>query len=165
MKKLTIILTFIFLFILAGCSFKEKLAEKAGEDLAEQILEQGGVGEVDINGEKITIKGESGETVTFGGTDWPTSDLAKKIPQFKEGTVTGVTDSSEFVIISMEQVKKEDFESYQAIIKKDFNQESYESNSDGVSAYAGSNNEGIVVQLYYEQENQILNITIGQAME
>lgn len=80
MKKILIgLLAFVVVFSLTGCGVREKLEKKAEEEFTEKILEEAGAGDVDVDGEKITIKGESGEEVTFGGGEWPTSELAKSI--------------------------------------------------------------------------------------
>ena len=80
MKKILIcLLTFMLLFLFTGCGSKEKLGEK----IAEKVFEEAGGGDLDIEGDKVTIKGDNGEKVTFGDNKWPT----KNIPELKDGVV------------------------------------------------------------------------------
>ena len=165
MKQLKIILlASIFILALAGCGTKEKLKEKADEAITEEIIEDATGGDVDIDGDKITVKDESGATITIG-TDWPTSELSKTIPEFKDGVITSVTDSEDIIIISMEQVKSEDYLDYLKEIKKDYSEDSYETSASDLSSYGASNGEGTMVQLYYEIETELMNITITREVK
>lgn len=117
MKKILIcLLTFTLLFLFTGCGAKEKLEEK----VTEKVFEEAGGGDLDIDGDKITIKGDNGEKVTFGDSKWPTSELAKNIPEFKDGTLNGVMETTDSIVITLESVQGEDVPPYWETIKKDF---------------------------------------------
>ena len=103
-KTLICLLIFALLFSFAGCGAKEKLEEK----IAEKVFEEAGGGDLDIDGDKVTIKGDNGETVTFGDNKWPTSELVQNIPEFKDGKVNGVLESADSIVITLELVKEED---------------------------------------------------------
>ena len=61
MKKILVgILTVMLLLLFTACGAKEKIEEKAGEAIAEKIIEEAGGNEVDIEGDTIKIKGEDG---------------------------------------------------------------------------------------------------------
>lgn len=159
MKKILIcLLTFILLFSFTGCGAKEKLGEK----VAERAFEEVGGGDLNIDGDKVTIKGNNGETVTFGDSKWPTSELAKNIPEFKDGTVNGVLESTDSIVITLESVKEEDVSSYWETIKKGFSKDVYEMNSSGFSTFSGSNDESLTVSLAYMDEMLTITITAPQ---
>lgn len=162
MKKILIFL-FMFMFVLSltGCGAKEKLEEKAGEALAEKVMEDAGGGDVDIEGDTVKIKGEDGEEVIFGETEWPTSELAKSIPEFKGGKVVTVMEMNDSLLIALEEAGKEDFADYLDEIKKTFTEEAYDMKSEGSVTYGAENGEGIGVMLMYI-EDESLSITVTQ---
>ena len=155
MKKILIcLLTFVLLFSITGCGAKEKLEEK----VRGKVFEEAGGGDLDIDGDKITIKGDNGEKVTFGGSKWPTSELAKNIPEFKGGTVNGVMESADSIVITLESVQEEDALSYSEEIKKDFSKDIYEMIATDFITISGYDDEGINVSLVYMSE--VLTITV-----
>jgi hypothetical protein len=159
MKHLKIIFyTSMLILLLGGCGVKEKLEEKAGEAIAEKMIEDAGGGDVDIDGDKVTIKGENGEEITVGGTQWPESELAKSIPEFKDGEVASVLDSTDSVIITLESVKEEDATSYFEAIKNDFKEESFEATDQESMSYWAKNTEGISVGLQYSVDTLIITV-------
>lgn len=159
MKKILIgLLAFVVVFSLTGCGAREKLEKKAEEEFTEKILEEAGAGDVDVDGEKITIKGESGEEVTFGGGEWPTSELAKSIPIFENGIISAVVDSSDSVMVTLDSVQKEDVSTYMETIKKEFSQENYETKMDDLISLSGLNDVGIGVSIVYADE--VMTITV-----
>lgn len=148
MKKLLIgLLVLLLVFSLAGCGAKEKAAEKA----AEKILEGAGV-DADIDGDKIVIKGEDGQKVTIGGDKWPSSDLAKSIPEFKSGKIVSVLEAEDSLFIMIEEISDEDFTVYLDEVKKVFTKETYEMNTGTGMMYSAGNDEGISVMLTYEKD-------------
>ncbi|HCF49953.1 MAG TPA: hypothetical protein DER60_06705 [Syntrophomonas sp.] len=162
MKKIIVgLLAFMLILSLAGCGAKEKMEEKAGEALAEKIIKEAGGGDVDIDGDKVVIKGEDGEQVTFGQTEWPTSDLAKSIPKFKGGKVVTVMEMNDSLIIALEEASKEDFTDYLGEIKQTFTEQSYDMKSEGNVTYGAENGEGIGVSLIYTTD-QTLSITVAK---
>lgn len=159
MKKILIcILTFILLFSFAGCDAKEILGGK----VAEKAFEEAGGGDLDIDGDKVIIKRDNGETVTFGDSKWPTSELAKNIPEFKDGTVNGVLENADSIVITLELVKEEDVPPYWEAIKKGFPKDVYEMNSSGFSTFSGSSDEGLTVSLAYMDEMLTITVTKTQ---
>ena len=159
MKKILIcLLTFILLFSFTGCGAKEKLGEK----VAEKAFKEAGGGDLDIDGDKVTIKGYNGKTVTFGDSKWPTSELAKNIPEFKDGTVNGVLESADSIVITLESVKEEDVSSYWETIKKDFSKDVYEMIATDFITVNGHNDEGINVSLVYMSEVLTITVTASQ---
>ena len=139
------------------------MEQKAGEALAENMLEDAGGGDVDIDGDKVTITGENGETLTTGGNEWPKSDLAKSVPEFKEGTITAVLDSSDYVMVSLESVKEADAAAYYEIVKEEFTQEPFEANADGSISFGAKNADGIGVTLQYTEET--FTITVSKPVQ
>lgn len=159
MKKILIcLLIFALLFSFAGCDAKEKLEEK----VAEKVFEEAGGGDLDIDGDKVTIKGENGEKVTFGDSKWPTSELANNIPEFKDGTVNGVMETADSIVITLESVQEEDVYPYWETIKKDFPKDAYEMIATDFITVNGYDDEGINVSLVYMSETLTITITSPQ---
>lgn len=160
MKRI-LVLVFILIFTLTivGCGAKEKAAE--------QIIESATGAKVDINDDEVTIKGEDGEEVTIGGTEWPDSDMAKLIPKFKNGKVSSVVNSEENVMILVEEVEKQDVLNYAANFIDTFMNNFYIMISEEGVSYSGTNNEGLSVSLGYTESDKSLLISAakGEAVE
>lgn len=155
MKKILIcLLTFTLLFSFTGCGAKEKLEEK----VAEKAFEEAGGGDLNIDGDKVTIKGDNGEKVTLGDSKWPTSELAKNIPEFKDGTVSGMMETTDSIVITLESVQEEDVLPYWETIKKDFPKDVYEMIATDFITVSGYDDEGINVSLVYI--SKVLTITV-----
>lgn len=158
MKKMIIRLVVLSLALsLAGCGAKER----AGEALAEKILEEAGV-EADLDGDKVVIKGEDGQELTFGEGEWPTSDLAKNIPEFKGGKVASLMEAGDSLFIMIEEVTEQDFSDYWDEVKEAFTEETYEMSTDTGIMYAAENGKGVSVMLTYEK-GAGFSITVAQA--
>ena len=158
MKKLFIgLLILLMALSMAGCGAKEKAAEKA----AEKILEGAGV-EADIDGDKVVVKGEDGQELTIGAGEWPTSDLAKNVPEFKGGKIVSVMEANDSLFIMIEDISDEDFTAYLEEIKETFTEETYEMNTGTGMMYAAVNVEGLGVTLTYEKDAGF-SIAVAQA--
>lgn len=164
MKK-NVILLFMFLLLitLVGCGAKKKIEEKAGEAFAEKVIGEAGGGDVDIDGDTITIKGEDGAEATFGGADWPTSDLANSFPEFTKGKVNTVMDMDGSLFIVLEEVAEEDFIEYLDEIKETFTEDSYSVETEGNVTYGAANVEGIGISLTYITDNTLSITVVPQA--
>ena len=164
MKKVAIwILLVLLVLSFVGCGVEEKIGEKAGEALAEKILEESGAEDVDIDGDIITIKGEDGQEMVFGQTEWPSSDLAKSIPEFKDGKIVSVMEMNDAILIGMEEVDAEDAAKYFEEIKNEFTEDTYEVNSEGSAQFMGSNGE-VGISVFYD-DNETLSITVAPISE
>lgn len=162
MKKFFIgLLILLMTLSIAGCGAKEKLEEKAGEALAEKILEDAGV-DMDIDGDKVIVKGEDGQELTIGAGEWPTSDLAKSIPEFKGGKIASVMEANDSLFIMIEEISEEDFTAYLEEIKEAFPEETFEMNTGTGMMYAAANSEGLGVTLTYEKDAGF-SIAVAQA--
>src|SRR5690606_19089764 len=145
MKRLFVALLVILLIcsLLAGCGTKEKIEQKVGEKIAEEAVEKA-LGDkntdIDIDGDKITVKDKEGGTLTLGGGEWPDIDF---IPEFKQGKIISAThDSKGKAMIIMEEVDRKSFEDYRENIKKLFPEEPYEMHADDSLFYEGKNTKG-----------------------
>lgn len=158
MKKILIcLLTFALLLSLAGCGAKEKAAEKT----AEKILKNAGV-DANIDGDKVVIKGEDGQKLTIGADEWPSSDLAKSIPEFKGGKIVSVVEANDSLFIMIEEISEKDFTAYLEEIKSVFTEEAYEMNTGTGMMYVATNSEGLSVTLTYEKDAGF-SIAVAQA--
>jgi hypothetical protein len=153
MRKLSILMAVLITgLMLSGCGVKEKLQEKAAEAITEKMLG----GNVDIKGDSVTIKGESGEAVTFGGSEWPDSKL---VPEFKKGTVSSTMVSGKGFVVVVEDVDKGDAEDYRDEIKKDFTEESFEMNNEGGFMYSGKNGDGVTAAVQYADGSMTVTVS------
>lgn len=157
MKKFLIgLLAFVLILSLAGCVAKENAAENA----AEKILKSAGV-DADIAGDKVIIKGEDGQALTIGEGAWPSSDLAKSIPEFKGGKIVSVMEANDSLFIMIEDISDEDFTAYLGETKKTFAEESYEMSTGTGMMYSAGNGKGLGVMLTYEKDAGI-SIAVSQ---
>lgn len=155
MRRVAFILIIIVLISLfTGCGAKQKMEEKVAEKIIEKTLG----GNVDIDGEEVTIKTEEGN-VTFGNTEWPTSELSSKVPEFKKGKIVSVVNSEAYFMVIIEEVEVDDFMDYYEKVKGEFNQESYETKSEDTIAYMGKNNEEISIIISYSLNDNTASIT------
>ena len=146
MKRIiAILMALAMLLALAGCNIRKKIGEK----LVEEMLEQGGDAEVDIDGDTMTIEGEDGSTTTIGGTEWPDSGLAKKIPELKKGTVSYVMQSEESLLLTIDSVEEDDAKNYIDEVKEDFTLDAYEMNYDGGFSYSAKNDSSLIISVTY----------------
>lgn len=160
MKKILVgLLALLLALSFAGCGAKKKLEEKAAEALAEKILGGAGV-DADINGDKVVIKGEDGQELTIGEGEWPSSDLAKSIPEFKGGKVISVMETKDSLLIILEEASEKDFADYLNEIKETFTEEAYDMQSDGNVTYAAKSSKGTGVILTYTTD-KTLSITVA----
>lgn len=161
MKILFVLLALALILSVTGCGIKEKLGQMAGEAIVENILKDAGL-DVDVNGDNLVIKGEDGEELKIGGSEWPRkSALAKYIPELKVGTIVSSMQSDEAIYLLIEEVPQKDFNDYLEQIKETFNVDSYEASTEGTTSYSAKNGEGCGVLLIYSLEGE-LNITVSK---
>ncbi len=151
-RYLACLLGLLMLASLAGCGIGDKVEEKVAEGISEKMIEQGSGADVDIDGDKVTIEGENGEKLTVNDSQWPSSELAKNIPECKAGKIVTTVDTTDSVLISLESVKKEDAQAYFETVKKAFTEEAYSANYEGGFSYGAKNAAGIGVSLQYSEE-------------
>lgn len=159
MKKLLVIVMLVVSvsMLLAGCGAKQKMEDKIAEKVMESAL---GV-DMDIDGEEITLEGEEG-SVTFGSSEWPDSDLAGRIPEFKDGKITSAISSEGYVFVIVEEVNEDDFKNYYEAIKSRYTEESYESKFEDTVSYSGKDSEGIAMIISYAVKDKTLSIQASQ---
>ncbi|MGI5838491.1 MAG: hypothetical protein ACOX8W_02380 [bacterium] len=161
MKKLPVALLVLLLTcsLLTGCGVKEKIEQKVGEKIVEKVVEKA-VGDentkIDIDGEKITVKGKEGESFTLGGTEWPDIDY---VPEFEKGQIISAANDGEGnVMIILEKVDRKDFEDYMESIKKDFPEETNEIQAEEYLLFEGQNAKGEMVAIQYFINDNSLTI-------
>ncbi len=163
-KRFTLIFIVLVAVSFLGCGAKEKLEDKAAEAIAEKVIEESSGGDVDIDGDKVTVKGEDGEEAIFGSTDWPTSELATNIPEFKGGKIVAVMEANDSLIISIEEANGKDFENYLNKIKETYTEQSYDMKTEESITYSASNDKGVSVTIIYGADKK-LNISLIKTAE
>ncbi|HHU17635.1 MAG TPA: hypothetical protein GXZ70_05365 [Clostridiales bacterium] len=167
MKRLSVAFLVILLAcsLLVGCCTKEKIEQKVGEKLAEEAVEKilgDENAEVDIDGEKITVKGKEGETLSLGGAEWPDIDY---IPEFKQGRIISAAHDSNSAMIILEEVDRKNFKDYLEDIKKVFTEENYEMQAEEYLLFEGKNTKGEKIVLQYFTNDNSLTIIGGRESE
>ncbi|GAA4293984.1 hypothetical protein GCM10023142_30550 [Anaerocolumna aminovalerica] len=163
MKRIVLIVVFAALLIfLAGC--KKNVEEEVSESIAESFMEDSGNGDMDMGG-TVVVKNEDGSEVSYGSTQWPTSDLVKDVPVCKSGLITGTVDSEEYSTIYMEEVKEKDALEYLRELKQKFSHNSYEVEADDIISYGGENSNGIAVVIYYDISSESISISVSKVTE
>ena len=161
MKKIVVLmLACAMLLSLAGCGIKQKAEEMAAEGFVEGVLEQNGAGDVDIDGDTMTIQGEDGTTVTIG-SEWPDSELGKMVPEFTKGKIDGSVVTEESLMITMSEVAQEDAVAYIELNKPNFPLDNTEMNAEGMISWGGVNDAGFRLALTYQDEG--FSITLLKA--
>lgn len=159
--KRVVILLFILLLMVSLTSCKSP-SEMAAEKIAEEISEELVGGDVDIDGEQVTITAD-GTTTTLGGTEWPKGDLGSKIPEFKKGVITYVVETETEFMVQLDEVQQGDFEAYLETIKEEgFTENTISSTYDGGTFYTADNGEGIILNLACDYEASQVMITVSQ---
>lgn len=166
MKKIiSLFLAVLLVLSVSGCGIKQKIQDKIGEKIGEKVLEKVTDSKVDVQGDKITVKGEDGKEVSMGGTEWPEKDIMKDIPKFEKGTIDYVTESEDLIMILINEVKKEDYEKYFEKIKEIFAEESYSMDSDGISSYGAGDGKGRYFQISYSSDDSTLSLNVSKKAE
>ena len=147
--------------LLAGCGIKEKLERKAGEKIAEKLVGD----KVDIDGDKVVIKGDDGEELEIGGTEWPKSGPIENIPKYKSGEVESVIQTNKTVQLNIEDSDQDYFEEYIDDIKDEFDNEQYESKASDNITYSGRNDHGVAVLFVFSKDDDSCFITVSEPDE
>lgn len=161
MKKLLIIL----LAVLLACTLTacKSPSEMIGEKIGEKIVESALGGNVDIDGDEITIKGDDGSELALGATKWPDDKLASEIPKMTKGKITYVANSDQIFMIAIEEVNKKDYEDYQAeIINSGYTNNTVNYSDKSSTSYFADNGEGITIQLTYNFDAEELSLNAGK---
>ncbi len=165
MKKLGIIaLAVLLVFSLTACNAKEKAAEEAAEDIINSNSDSDV--DVDIDGDTITVESDDEDfTVTMGDTDWPTGDVAKMLPECKDGSVTYVLEMPNAVNVSVSEISESEYEDYLALVQNaGYDQNVTTMDSEGSLMYMAADNDGndFVLSYYPDEELMTIIFTLAQ---
>lgn len=159
MKRIALAAVFLLLLIfMVGC--KKDVEKVVSGSIAEAHLGEFGDLDIAIDGGSVVVKNEDGSEATYGSTEWPTSDLVKDVPVFKNGLITGTVDSEEYSTIYMEEVNEKAAIEYLGELKEKFTKNSYEMNADDIISYGGENKNGIAVVIYYDTASESISISV-----
>lgn len=168
-KRIVVILiSTLMMLSLASCGISDKVNEKVTEEVTEGVLNKviGEGADIDIDGEKMTLKGEDGEELSFGGTEWPDSGAAALIPEFKEGTLVSSFNTETSCIIALEDVEKQDFERYLEEVKNlGYTNETVDFTMESTQSYTASSDDSSKISVTYDSESTGMSITFEPAQE
>ena len=164
-KKLGIIVLAVMLvFSLTACNAKEKAAEEVVEDIINDNSDSDV--DVDIDGDTITVDSEDDDfSVTMGDTDWPTGDVAKMLPECKDGKVTYVLEMSDAVSVSVSEISESEYEDYLSRVQSaGFDQNVMTMNSEGSTTYSAtdSHENNLVLSYYSDEELMTIIFSLAQ---
>lgn len=167
-NKTIIIIVVVILAILGitGYFVSRFFAEKAGEQIAEKLLESGTGAKVDVdnNGENVKIETDEGSLEYGSNAEWPT-DLPNNVPEITAGSVTAASkvndaDSGSAWTISMADINKEEYDAYKkALSDAGWQEESSYTSTSSMSQYGDGN---YMVVLVHTQDDNILTISISK---
>lgn len=164
MKKIIVIfLVIIIVLSLGACGIRKKIDEKISEKITEGVVNKitGGDANIDIDKGEVTIKGDGGEEVTFGASEWPKGKAADILPEPKEGKIISVMNSDNVCVIMLEEVEEKTYKEYIEELKdKGFINDVYECSDELGASYYASLNENTHMQVSYTSGEKILSISI-----
>lgn len=120
----------------------------------------GAAGKMDGGGDEVRVQGPDGEEAVVGKSEWPDSELAKKIPEFTQGTVTASVVQDTTISVFVEKVKAEDFDAYLEEVKKTFTEDVYESEVNKTITFGGSDKDQTSVAISFISTDETLNIIV-----
>ncbi len=151
-----IALTLLLLCTLAGC-------KSPGKMIGEKAVENITGGEVEVDGDKVTVKTEDGLYAAIGGGEWPADQMGAKIPKLEAGKVAFVANAEETCTLIVGEVKQEAFEDYlDKVTDAGFTAEPLSYSSDDNRMYLAQDGAGVAITLNYEVKNEILNLSVVQ---
>jgi hypothetical protein len=161
-KLIAILLTIFMVAAVGGCGVKDQVNEKITEKVTEGVINKAldGEGTIDIDGGKVSIKGEEGEEFSFGETEWPKDGAAEFIPKFTKGTISSVLNSNTACGIIIDEVEKSDFDQYVEEVKdQGFTVEPLEFISDTAATYSAQKDDNTRITVQYQLEHKVLTIS------
>ena len=164
MKRVWIIvLAVLLVFSLTACNAKEKAAEKVVEDIINDNSDSDV--DVDIDGDTVTVDSEDEDfSVTMGKTDWPTGDVAKMLPECKDGSVTYVLEMTDAVNISVSDISESQYEDYLTRVQNaGFDQNVTTMDSEGSFMYTATDSDGYTIVLAYYSDEELMTIIFSIA--
>jgi len=170
-SKISVGLVFALLTILiSGCgkSISDSISEKVSEQVTESIINsqsEDGT-EVDIDGETVVFKTEEGEEVSFGSTEWPDGDLMNQVPKYKDGNVSYVMESEDYILLTVEETSLDGYEDYkEELMDSGFTENSTEMNSTDSYYYGAANSSGIMITISFTTSDNVLSLQVFPSTE
>jgi len=122
--KLVFVLVALLTWAITGSYSCRQTSEKQGEKAMEEMIEQGGNtnADVDIEENKVTIESDQGkvEISNTGEETWP-DDIPDIVPELKTGKITGITRSNAEGVknwmVRYNEVPIEELDKYNATLK------------------------------------------------
>ncbi len=162
-RMIAILLCLIIMLSMSACGVKQKLNEKIAEKITEGVLEKvaGDGTDIDIKNGEMTIKGDDGQEISFGTSEWPEGGAADLIPEFKKGNIVSVINSDQACMVILEEVEKNDAVKYIENLKDEgFTNDASESLFDDIIIYYGYLDEKTMAGATYNIEGKEFSINV-----
>lgn len=121
---------------------------------------------VEVQGDTVTVKGEDGEATIKAGDNlpWP-KDKMGDLPEIK-GNILGVIDTPQGVSVTIENVKKSEYEAYVAGLKELGYEAALELDNVGEtsSLFQGKNEDGDTVSVQHHSDGDTCVIIYGASL-
>ena len=99
--------------------------------------------------------------MTMGGTEWPSGDAAKLIPECKSGNVVYVLEMTGTVNITMEDITEDEYNTYvQQVKNAGFTEEVTTMSSDEFILFSASDKNGANLAVYFYTEDSSMAVTV-----
>lgn len=167
-KIIVVLISTLMVLTLASCGVREKVNEKISEKVTEGVINKatGGAANVDIDGDKLSIKGEDGEELTIGGADWPDSGAASMIPELKNGTVVSAFNSDTACLIILEKVAQQDFADYVDELKGlGYTKDAFTYSAETSHSYTATAEDGSTISVTYNGGDETISISFEDKSE
>ena len=161
-RALTLLVSVLMLMALTTtCGVKDRIEQEAGEALGEKLLEKAAGDDVDIDldDDSLVIEGDDGERMVIGSGQWPESDLARLIPEYKSGEITSIMEMQNSLQVVISGSDADYFADYLDSVKSKFNEDPYETTSSDGTTYTASDGKNHSIMIFYDNKDCIISIS------
>ncbi len=165
-KIIVVLISTLMVLTLASCGVREKVNQEISEKVTEGVLNKatGGAADIDIEGDKLSIKGKDGEELTIGGNEWPDTGAASKIPKIKNGSVVSAFNSDTSCVIILEKVTQQDFTDYVDEVKAlGYTNDAFTYSADESHSYSASAEDGSAISVTYSGGDETISVSFNAA--
>lgn len=97
--------------------------------------------------------------MVIGSGQWPESDLARLIPEYKSGEITSVMEMQNSLQVVISGSDADYFADYLDSVKLKFNEDPYETTSSDWTTYTASDGKNHSIMIFYDNKDCIISIS------